>query len=184
MRIKHIVVDKAFFNSKYISLFDEMGVRYLMPGVKNKRIVKLIDKGIETTKITMQSKNKKYVAHVGLAFRKTPDNTVVCFATNLPPLMLYGSDLFALYKRRWNIETGFRVIKHEFMARTTSRRYKIRMFLFMFSMLLYNVWVIVNAALNKILYGRQEGLRLISAKLFMLKFYQAYVDYVHPPDDI
>jgi hypothetical protein len=184
VRIKHIVVDKAFFNSKYISLFDEMGVKYLMPGVKNKRIVKLINKGIEATKITIRSKNKKYVAHIGLAFRKATDDTVVCFATNLPPLMLYGSNLFDLYKRRWNIETGFRVIKHEFMAKTTSRRYKIRMFLFMFSMLLYNIWVIVNAAMNKMLYGRQEGLKLISAKLFMLKFYQSYVDYVHPPVDI
>jgi len=68
------------------------------------------------------------------------------------------------------------------MAKTTSKKYRIRMFLFMFSMLLYNVWVIVNAALNRILYGSQEGLRLISAKLFMIKFYQAYADYEPPPD--
>ena len=57
------------------------------------------------------------------------------------------------------------------------------MFLFMFSLLLYNVWVVVNATLNRILYGRQEGARLITAKLFMIKFYKAYVDFRPPPDD-
>jgi len=87
--------------------------------------------------------------------------------------------------RRWNIETGFRVIKHEFMARATSKRYKIGMFLFMFSMLLCNVWAIVNTALSRVLHGRLEGLRLLFAKLFIVKFYQAsYVDREPPPDDI
>jgi IS4 transposase len=129
-------------------------------------------------------RSENHQEQIGLAFRETPADTTVCFATNLPPLMLYGTDLFTLYGRRWNIETRFGVIKHKFMARTTSREYKIPMFLFLFSQLLYNVWIIVNASLNRILYGVQEELRLISAKLFVLKFYQAYMDYVHPPDDV
>ena len=183
VRIKHIVVDKGFYSAKYVSLFDEMGIKYLMPGVKNKKIMKFIKKGLNATTITIRSADKKYVAHIGLAFRKTSDGNTVCFATNLPPLILYASDLFSLYSRRWNIETGFRVIKHEFMVKTTSMKYRIRMFLFMFSLLLYNVWVVVNATLNRILYGRQEGARLITAKLFMIKFYKAYVDFRPPPDD-
>ena len=182
--IKHIVVDRGFFSAKYFSLFEGMGIKYLMPGVKNKRIQRLIKKGVANTKITMRSKITGHVAQVGLSFRKASDGNMVCFATNLPPLMIYGNDLFSMYSRRWNIETGFRVIKHEFMAKTTSKKYRIRMFLFTFSMLLYNVWVIVNAALNRILYGKQEGLRLVSAKLFMIKFYQAYADYEPPPDGI
>jgi len=184
LRIKHIVVDKGFFSTKYLSLFERMKIRYLMPGVRNSRIKRLIKRGVETTKITIRSKLTGYAAHVNLAFRKARDGNVVCFVTNFPPLMLHGTDLFSMYSRRWNIETGFRVIKHEFMAKTTSKRYRLRMFMFTFSLLLYNIWVIVNAALNRILYGRQEGLRLISAKLFMFKFYQAYTDYEPPPDDI
>jgi len=55
----------------------------------------------------------------------------------------------------------------------------------MFSMLLCNVWAIVNTALSRVLHGRLEGLRLLFAKLFIVKFYQAsYVDREPPPDDI
>jgi hypothetical protein len=182
--INHIIVDKGFFSTKYISLFEEMGVRYLMPGVKNPRIMRLIQEGKESAEITMKSQNKKHVAHVKLAFRKAPGGDVVCFATNLPPEMTSGGDLFTLYSRRWNVETGFRVIKHEFMAKTTSKRYKIRFLFFSFSLLLYNVWVIVNAALNRFLYGKQEGAKVMSAKMFMIKFYEAYVHYEPPPGDM
>ena len=184
VNISHIVVDKGFFSAKYISLFEEMGVRYLMPGVKNKKVKRFIEEGRTAADITLTSSDKKYKAHVKLAFRKTPEGHTVCFATNLPSLMAYGSDLFALYSQRWNVETGFRVIKHEFMAKTTSRRYKIRFFFFSFSLLLYNIWVIINSALNRILYGKQEGERLMSAKLFMIKFYEAYADFEPPPDEI
>ena len=52
VRIKHIVVDKGFFSSKYLSLFEEIGVKYLMPGVKNKRVVRLIKEGMTSSALT------------------------------------------------------------------------------------------------------------------------------------
>jgi hypothetical protein len=177
VKIKYVVVDRGFFSTKYLSLFDEMGVRYLMPGVKNNRIKRIMEKGVGYAKISMKSTTrKKYKVRIRLVFRKSRDGRTVCFATNLPPKKVYGMDLFPQYSQRWGIETGFRVIKHQFMAKTTSNQFRIRMFMFMFSMLLYNVWVIVNAALNRMLFGRQEGQRLISSKLFMIKFYQACED--------
>lgn len=185
VNINHILVDRGFFSANYISLFDEMGVKYLMPGVKNKRIQRLIDERRSVADITL--KNEKYETHIKLIFKRTLEGNTVCFATSLPLLLVYGGNLFSMYSQRWNVETGFRVIKHEFMARTTSKRYKLRLFFFMFSLLLYNVWVIVNAALNRILFGKHEGERLMSAKLFMIKFYEAYVDYepptIPPPDE-
>jgi len=185
VNIKYIVVDRGFFSTKYLSLFEEMGVKYLMPGVKNERVKRLIGEGVRYAQIDMKSTiYRKYRTRIRLLFRKASDGRIVCFATNFKQQQVYGIDLFSLYSRRWNIETGFRVIKHEFMAKTTSTQYRIRMFMFMFSLLLYNIWVIVNAMLNRMLYGRQEGLRLISSKLFMIKFYQACFDYRPPPDGI
>jgi len=181
VNIAHIVVDRGFFSAKYITLFDEMGIRYLMPGVKNKRIERIMASGVDSAEIPMRSQNRKYMANVKLAFRKAPGGDTVCFATNLPPEMASGGDLFSRYSQRWNVETGFRVIKHEFMAKTTSKRYRIRFLFFSFSLLLYNAWVIVNAALSTIVYGKQIGRRLITAKLFMIKFYEAYVHYEPPP---
>ena len=55
-----------------------------------------------------------------------------------------NADRFAkLYRKRWGIETSYRV-KGNFRPKTTSRRYVIRMFYFMFSVCLYNLWVLVN----------------------------------------
>ena len=182
VRIKHIVVDKAFFSSEYISLFHEMGIRYLIPDVESKKIRRLIKQGVETTRITIHNKGRTYKARIHLAFKKGKGGNLVCLATNLPPIMLYGSDLPCPCGKTSNVETGFQAVKYEFMPRIME--YEIATFLSMASQLLYNVWVIVNAWLNRDLYGRQEGLRLIPPKLFMVEFYQAYVGFKPPSHDI
>ena len=44
----------------------------------------------------------------------------------------------------------------------------------MFSSLLYNVWVIVNSIVSVYLFREVVDYRVITAKMFMKKFYQAY----------
>ena len=44
-----------------------------------------------------------------------------------------------LYKKRWNIETGFRV-QDEATIKTKSTDIRVRYFLFLAAMLLYNMW--------------------------------------------
>ena len=41
--------------------------------------------------------------------------------------------IFMIYSKRWGIETTFRVLKHSFKAKTTSKNYFIRLFYFLFS---------------------------------------------------
>ena len=48
-----------------------------------------------------------------------------------------------LFKKRWGIETGYRMIR-KFLARTTSKRYSIRLLYFYLAVLLYNFWVLLN----------------------------------------
>ena len=52
--------------------------------------------------------------------------------------------LDGFYRNRWAIETAYRVIKDEFLARTTSRNFEVRVFYFRFATLLYNAWVLLN----------------------------------------
>ena len=62
-------------------------------------------------------------------------------ATNLP----YTAErVLRLYKRRWGIETSYRKIR-EFLPKTTSRNWTVRIFNFIFACLIYNAWVILNA---------------------------------------
>ncbi|KXA92300.1 hypothetical protein AKJ65_07760 [candidate division MSBL1 archaeon SCGC-AAA259E19] len=51
--------------------------------------------------------------------------------------------LFGMYSLRWGIETSYQV-KHMFRAKTRTKYYEPRIFLFLFSVCLYNLWVLVN----------------------------------------
>jgi len=62
-----------------------------------------------------------------------------------------------LYKRRWGIETSYRKIG-EFLPKTTSRSWVVRIFNFIFACLIYNAWVVLNAK-------AQEPLTTINMKL-------------------
>jgi len=52
--------------------------------------------------------------------------------------------ILRLYKRRWGIETSYRKI-NEFLPKTTSRSWTVRIFHFVLACLIYNAWVVLNA---------------------------------------
>jgi len=63
------------------------------------------------------------------------------FATNLPRHLAAELPAFipSEYRRRWGIETGFRV-QDNVMAKTTSRKYVVRLLYHLASVLFYYVW--------------------------------------------
>ena len=60
------------------------------------------------------------------------------FATNIEEVAL--SDIIATYKKRWRIETGFRV-QDDALIKCKSKEMKIRYFLFIFQQVLQTQWV-------------------------------------------
>ncbi|MBI5061825.1 MAG: transposase [Candidatus Aenigmarchaeota archaeon] len=72
-----------------------------------------------------------------------------------------------LYKKRWNIETGFRV-QDEACIKTKSLDIRVRYFLFLVAMLLYNVW--------KSLLGRIA----VSFKKFVINLWGVKIDETKP----
>jgi IS4 transposase len=59
------------------------------------------------------------------------------------------------YRRRWGIETGYRDIER-MRAKTTSRKNSIRILYFMYSILLYNAWLLANLMLASRLFKHLE----------------------------
>ena len=53
------------------------------------------------------------------------------------------------YRRRWGIENSYKTIK-EFLARTTSKTYVVRLFYFVFAVLLYNCWLLVDVLVRDV----------------------------------
>lgn len=52
------------------------------------------------------------------------------------------------YRKRWGIETGYRDIERV-RAKTTSSNNSIRVLYFMYSLLLYNAWLLANLIISR-----------------------------------
>jgi len=68
---------------------------------------------------------------------------VASFITSLPVDDMNREKLAEDYRRRWGIETSYRM-KNQFKAKTCSRCYPVRYVLYMLSICMYNLWVLLN----------------------------------------
>ena len=74
----------------------------------------------------------------------------------------------ASYKERWGIETIYRVIKQEFMIKTSSKHQSVRLFEMCFSMFFYNLWQCAKfLILLKFLPNKRKKRGKIHASMFM-----------------
>jgi len=73
-----------------------------------------------------------------------PMDDYTYFYTNVDPSETPPEELASDFRRRWGIETGFRVIKEEFLSKSASPDSTIRTFYFNFAAHLYNVWTAAN----------------------------------------
>lgn len=48
------------------------------------------------------------------------------------------------FRMRWGVETGYRKVKEDFLAKSRSTRYYIRVYVFYFAVLWYNMWLAAN----------------------------------------
>jgi len=67
------------------------------------------------------------------------EDEVSCFVTNMNvdgnKAMEYAGD----FRSRWGIETSYRV-KGDFRPKMTSKNLAVRLFYFLFSVVMYNLW--------------------------------------------
>ena len=98
------------------------------------------------------------------------------FITNFKVPEQLAFYLYSWYRKRWSIETSFRTLAKDLRARTTSKFYNIRLFYFLFSICLYNLWILVNICVSLAIYGRLPEKPKIDAKLFAVILYKVKED--------
>jgi len=166
IKINKIYADRGFFSADIINVFKKHNLTFLMPATQNKRIAKMVNV------MSAPSIIKDYEMTEG----RVTFNLVIIddgkgkksFATNMDVnenesgLANY---LFSMYSKRWGIETGYRM-KKELRARTTSKNYVIRLFYFLFSTLLYNLWILIDSIISKSLLGKIIENHLVTEKMF------------------
>jgi len=169
VKIRRVFVDRGFFDSKAIKVFHRFHLKYLMPATRIPTVKNIMEIAPASSVITdfpmkditfnlvivEELENGKKVKRAFATNEEYDENDV-----NL------AERLFLLYGRRWGVETSYRVKKHSYLPKTTSKDYLIRLFYFMFSVLLYNLWILADILIWLALFGVVKEDHLVTSKLF------------------
>ena len=142
--------DRGFYDKDLMYELSKMEYPYLIfvPKHKDKKEILYPMKDNEQIAIyndfKVNKNQSKYAGENILIFLKqiydprSEKNYDWVFATNLEELLL--ENLIITYKKRWRIETQFRV-QDESRIRSRSKEMKIRYFLFLFEQMLQTIWM-------------------------------------------
>jgi putative transposase len=172
IKIGVVCIDRGFYSVEVLSTVENMGLKYLIPAVNTPKI-KWVTRAKEPPHIipyTMESKEKQISTKLVIIFDKNMEKRN--FVTNLDIDRMHTRKLNEIYSKRWGIETSYRV-KKEFRPKTTSKNYIIRLFYFLFSVCLYNLWEIVNIMLV-VLEQIRSKIPIITAKLFGVVLFHVF----------
>jgi len=148
--IKLILLDRGFYDKDLMYDLDDNGYPYLIFVPKSfdkKSILYSLNKGEQISiynEFTVNKDFSKYSKEHILSFLKeiydpkSKKSYDWVFATNVEQIIL--ENLVLLYKKRWRIETQFRV-QDEAKIKCKSKDVKIRYFLFLFEQILQVIWM-------------------------------------------
>ncbi|MGZ7109657.1 MAG: transposase, partial [Methanobacterium sp.] len=163
VHVKYVLLDRGFFSIDVIKALESLKLKYIMPAIKNDKIKQVLKNNSDKTsyflKYTMRSGKKDATFNLMVKYDEK-DKEYYTFATNFQ--IVYKEDIKSIaemYKKRWGIETGYRV-KKDFLAITTTECYIVRMLYFMVSVILYNFWLLCN-----LVYCRENGIELGTPKI-------------------
>jgi len=166
IRINRIYADRGFFDSNSINIFKNFRLRFLIPCSANSRIKRLLEIMPASTVLNgYEMENSVF----NIVIINDEDENKRAFATNEifdENDVNLAERLFLLYGKRWGIETSYRVKKQSFLPKTTSKNYQIRIFYFLFSVMLYNLWLLADILIWLALFGGVKEEHLITSKYF------------------
>jgi len=165
--IRHVYLDRGFYQVHVVSELEQMGIDYIVRARPSSGMKDRLSAGAETVvdAYTMQRKRPP-TASVDVTVFAVPhrsnEDEHVWFVTSLDVEPSTAKAYAAAFRRRWGIETSYRQIG-DFLPRTSSPTFSVRLFYFLFAVALYNLWVLANALVAD---QGQVGKPLISTRIF------------------
>lgn len=182
VRIRRIYLDRGFYEVPIVRMLKQLGVNFVIQAKKSIGIMEVIkgnkDKKVIVVDYKMKRKRRapsgKEKVKLFILPHRRKKGERVCFVTNLDVTEKNAKKYAQGYRKRWGIETSYRVKKEAFRPKTTSKSYAIRLFFFLFSVCLYNLWILINIVLGLVIDKRRPEKPLVTAKMFGNLFVAAY----------
>ncbi|MCU4752071.1 transposase [Halobacteria archaeon AArc-curdl1] len=146
--IRHVYLDRGFYQVHVVAELERLDVDYLVRARPSKEMKARLSAGAETVvdAYLMQRKRKPTasveVTVFAVAHRSSEDEHV-WFVTNLAIEADSAKAYAAAFRRRWGIETSYRQTG-DFLPRTSSPTFSVRLFYFLFAVSMYNLWILAN----------------------------------------
>jgi len=148
-KIKLILFDRGFYDNDLMFELTKLNYPFLIFVPKRKEYKQLFEELEEKQTIfvhdyTFKKDMSTWEGEAYLAFlkqiydKRSNKNYDWIFATNVEKIVL--SNMLMTYKKRWRIETQFRV-QDEAKIKCKSKEMKIRYFLFLFEQMLQTIWI-------------------------------------------
>ena len=150
--IRHVYLDRGFYQVHVVAELERLGVEYIVRARPSSGMKDRLSAGAETVtdEYTMQRKRPP-TATVDVTVFAVPhrsnDDEHVWFVTNLDVDASTAKAYAAAFRRRWGIETSYRQIG-DFLPRTSSPTFSVRLFYFLFAVSMYNLWILANVLLS------------------------------------
>lgn len=180
IKIDTVYLDREFDKPKIINVLKKHKVKFIMPKIRSPTVKSWFDKseGIESRIIPnfqIGKGDNKAIINLVLVDDKLGIKKAFISNFDIAPCLAYR--FYKLYSKRWGIETSYRNLEQDFKPKTTSTNYNIRLFYFLFSACLYNLWVLVNICIGLLIYGRIKEKPIVTAKLFAVLLYRVKLEY-------
>jgi IS4 transposase len=170
VHINYVYMDRGFDCIAVYNLMKKFHLKYLMPKTKSDTVKEWMDKAegseayiVKNFKIGRREKS----ITTTLVLVNDEDGLKRIFATNINVGLPIAHRLGLLYSKRWGIETAYRQMDKDFKPRTTSTNYNLRLLYFFFTVILFNLWVLVNICVSEKLYGKLLEKPIIASKMFL-----------------
>lgn len=155
-RINRVYCDREFYRVHLVKTFKDLDVELVMRASKTRGIQRRIEERDENRFITdyemvrKQQPTGRTTVRLVVVPHRTREDDYFCLVTTREldsDDVEFAEPLAQAYRRRWGIETSYRKVG-EFLPRTSSPTFSVRLFYFLFAVALYNLWVLVNLLLT------------------------------------
>ena len=148
VRINRVYCDRSFYRVLLVETLSDLNVEFVVRAPKTEGVKRVLDAHDEETFVTDYEMIRKRppTGRVQVTLVVVPrlmrDDDSFCLVTNREVSVEFARPLAEAYRRRWGIETSYRKIG-EFLPRTSSPTFAVRLFEFYFAVSMYNLWILV-----------------------------------------